>query len=352
MKIEKQKKIPLKEFIASLKKLVKPSYLRAMWPVAGISVIFFALAFILDSLSNIAAQSFMTGLMSMPMMMMYGASLTPIFFSLAEFIIVLVVIAGVTFLYSFYCVAIEYTYQDKLVHSEQPVSAGSIWMHYKHLRKNQLMRIVLYMGLFTFLWSLPLNIISSLVITFIPNQAGMIISIVLRLINYGIMIWKGIEYSQSYFLYREKQPKFLGQSMRYALTASRRYMTGRKWNYFVISLVVAYIPLIVIALIFGGLAYYGVVTATYVLAYIGLILLIVGVACYLPVVFATAALYYSRTQESTDVDTMFKDTFKPIAELTGEAYIHEVYTEDSNDEQPSPAVKRDEQAKREAKKDE
>ncbi len=35
MKMEKQRTLPMKEFYLSLKELVKPNYLKAMWPVAG-----------------------------------------------------------------------------------------------------------------------------------------------------------------------------------------------------------------------------------------------------------------------------------------------------------------------------
>lgn len=349
MKIEKQKKFPLKKFIASLKKLVKPSYLRAMWPVAGISIIFFALVTILSLLN----MRILTSLGMATMMIMYGmTSPLAVVFSILEMLVILAVIVALSFYYSFYNVGVQFTYQDKLAHPEQPVSAGSIWMHYKHLRKGQIWRIALYTGLFTFLWSLPLDIIAGLVTGFMPNTAGIIIAEVIRVLNYIVMIWKGLEYSQAYFLYRDKQPQFLGQSMRHALTASRRYMTGRKWNLFVIALVVDILPIAIWSLIFGGLAYYGIYSATYVLTYVGIILLVIGIACYLPVVYATAALYYSQTQESTDLDTMFKDTFKPVAELTGEAYVHEVYVEKKKDDQPSPTVKRDEKTKREAKKDE
>ena len=148
MKMEKQRTLPMKEFFPSLKELVKPNYLKAMWPVAGVSIIFIALAAILALLnSNIAASLSMT-----MMMVMYGmASPVAILFSLLEIVGIVAIIAALAFFYTFFGVATQYTYQDKMAHPEQPVSAGSIWMHYKHLRKNQVWRIVLYIGLFTFL---------------------------------------------------------------------------------------------------------------------------------------------------------------------------------------------------------
>ncbi|WP_441794521.1 hypothetical protein [Limosilactobacillus reuteri] len=349
MKMEKQRTLPMKEFYLSLKELVKPNYLKAMWPVAGVSIIFIALAAILALLnSNIAASLSMT-----MMMVMYGmASPVAVLFSLLEIVGIVAIIAALAFFYTFFAVATQYTYQDKMAHPEQPVSAGSIWMHYKHLRKNQVWRIILYIGLFTFLWSLPLNIVNALLLPHLSGVAAVYTGWAIRILNDIVVLWKSIEYSQSYFLYREKQPQFLSQSMRYALTASRRFMTGRKWNYFAILFVLEFLPMFIWTLIFGGLAFYGVYTATYVLTYIGIVLVVVGISCYLPVVYAILALYYNKARAGMEMDVLFKDTFKPVAELTGEAYVHEVYVEKQPKEQPSPTVKRDDEKKHEAKKDE
>lgn len=339
----------MKEFLPLLKKLVKPNYLKAMWPVAGITIIFIALVAILTMLNTtITASLGMT-----VMMIMYGmASPAAVLVTFLEILGIFAIIAALTFYYSFYGVAAQFTYQDKLAHPEQPVSAGSIWMHYKHLRKNQVWRIILYIGLFTFLWTLPLNIISWIVVPRLSGAVALWVYWGITIANDLVALWKSIEYSQSYFLYREKQPQFLGQSMRYALTASRRFMTGRKWNYFAIVFVVEFLPMLVWTLIFGGLAYYGIYTAAYVLTYIGIIVTVIGLACYMPVVFATFALYYNRARAGMEMDVIFKDTFKPVANLTGEAYVHEVYVEKKPKEHPSPAVKPDNEKKREAKKDE
>ena len=346
MKFEKLRKIPMKEFIGSLKKLVKPNYLQAMWPIAGVAIIFFALIAILGFYDT----GILSSLTMTLMMVMYGmASPVAILLALLEVLIVAIIMVILYFFFAFFAVAVQYTYQDKMTHPEQPVSAGSVWMHYKHLRKNQIWRIILYIGWFIFLWSLPLNIIAGLVGSFTNNA---IAAEIIRLLNEVVVLWKSIEYSQSYFLYREKQPQFLGQSMRYALTASRRFMSGRKWNYFGIVLVVDVLPMLIWTLIFGGLSYYGIYTATYVLTYVGIILLVLGLACYLPVIFATAALYYDKGRAGVEMDIMYKDTFKPVAELTGEAYIHEVYVPKKAKKQPSPAVGREKGSKHEAKKDE
>ena len=68
------------------------------------------------------------------MMVMYGmASPVAILFSLLEIVGIVAIIAALAFFYTFFGVATQYTYQDKMADPEQPVSAGSIWMHYKHL---------------------------------------------------------------------------------------------------------------------------------------------------------------------------------------------------------------------------
>lgn len=346
--MKKQHSLPLKAFIGDLKALVKPNYLKAMWPVGGITIIFIALTCILSFL----AASTMSSMMMSVMMIMYGmASPAALLMGLLEILGAVAISVALSFFFNFFMVAVQYTYQDRLAHPEQPVSAGSIWLHYKHLRKNQLWRIALYVSLFIFLWSLPLDIIGGLVGGMTKNTVW---PLIIRVVNDVVIIWKTIEYSQSYFLYREKQPQFLGQSMRHALTASRRFMDCRKWNYLGIVIVVEALPIIVWGLIFGGLAFYGNYTATYVLTYLGLALVIIGIACYLPVVLATGTLYFTKSKdapEAVDVDETFKGTFKPVAELTGEAYVHEVYTPAKPHKQPDPVAKKEKQPKREAKKE-
>lgn len=343
--MKKQQGLSLGNFIQALKALVKPHYLSAMWAIGGITIIYFALLCVVSLLMTNIAQSMMMSVM----MIMYGmASPLALLLGLLEVLAGLVIIAALTFFYGFYTVAVQFAYQDHLQDPEQPVSAGSIWLHFKHLRKNQLWRIALYISLFIFLWGLPLNIVAYFVGAMTHNAIWLN---AIRLINDIVITWKGIEYSQAYFLYRDKQPHFLGQSMRHALTASRRFMGGRKWNYLLICLFVEVLPMAIWAAIFGGLAYYGNYTATYVLLYIGALIAILGLICYLPVVYATGSLFYARSKETADVDADFRDTFKPVAVLTGEAFVHEVYVPKKEQKQPSPTVKPAEDSKPEAKKE-
>lgn len=313
--MKKRYSLSLKQFIKDLRTLVKP-YQPAMWPLAGIMVIFLALSFIVGFYAQSATSS-----MGMAIMMsMYGmASPAAIGLAILEIIVALVILLALSFFYSFFTTAVEFTYQDRLRHPEQVVSAGAVWMHYKHLRKNQLWRIILYMGLFLFLWTLPLSIVAGLVA---KNQ---ILVLICRIVNDLILVWKGIEYSQANFLYRDKQPQFLGQSMRHSLTASRRFMGGRKWNYILLMLVTLVLPVLIWEVIFGGLTWWGIYTATNALIYIGLALMILGFAFYLPVLLAAPALYYEQAKETAQLNEVFAGTFKPVAELTGEAYVHDIY---------------------------
>lgn len=345
--MKKQHRLPLKDFINDLKALVKPNYLKAMWPVGGISIIYIALMCIL----SFFAVSITSSMMMSVMMIMYGmASPAALLVGVVEVFGALIITIALSFFFTFFTVATQFTYQRRLADPDQPVSAGSIWMHFKHLRKNQVWRLAMYIGLFIFLWSLPLDIIGTLVGDWTKSQAWVM---VFRVLNQLVMLWKAIEYSQSYFLYHDQQPQFLGQSMRHALTASRRFMSGRKWNYLGINIVVGFLPVAIWCLIFGGLAFYGNYTATYVLTYVGLILIVLGISCYLQVILATGALYFEKSKaDGGDVDAAFKDTFKPVAELTGEAFVHEVYKPKETKKQPSPTVKKEDKPQREAKKEE
>ena len=330
--MKKRYSLSLKKFIKDLRALVKP-YQTAMWLVAGIMVIFLALSFIVGFYAQSATSSVGMAIM----MSMYGmASPAAIGLAILEIIVAIVVLLALSFFYSFFTTAVEFTYQDRLRHPEQVVSAGAVWMHFKHLRKNQLWRIILYMGLFLFLWTLPLDIISGLV------AKNAILVLICRIANDLILIWKGIEYSQANFLYREKQPQFLGQSMRHSLTASRRFMGGRKWNYILLILVTVVVPVLIWEVIFGGLTWWGIYTATNAFIYIGLAVMILGFAFYLPVMLAAPALYYEQARETAQMNEVFAGTFKPVAELTGEAYVHDVYVPKKNhkeDQKADPVAK-------------
>lgn len=309
--MDQTERVPLKAFFNQLKGLVKPGYLRAMWPIGGFFLLYLGLTAILSYLNASLAAAIPMNVM----MMMYGmASGAALLMAVAELIGVFILVLAIGFCYGFIATAVHFAYQDQIRDPKRPVSAGSIWQTFRHLRKNQLWRLMLYSGLFMFLWTLPLDIVSALV------AKNTVLVMICRIANYLLLAWKGYEYSQACFLYREQQPAFLGQSMRAALTASRRYMGGLKLNFFGLQLVIVFLPVLVWAAIFTGIGYYGLYTATYFWSWFGLVVGLLGVTAYLPVIFATSALFYELTLKKATLTADFNGVFVPVNQLTGEAY--------------------------------
>lgn len=305
------KKVSLNAFIKDLRASFKHEYGNAIWPIGGFFIIFVALSFLLTYFTASTASSIM---MSMMYVMMGMASAGAIGLALLEVLAGIVLMLVVDFFYGFIQVAFQYAYLDRFRNPDHKVTASSIWNQYKHANKNQLWRLTMYLGLFTFLWTLPLNIVAGI---FAKNVA---VAITCRVLNLLIVIWKGLQYSQSFFVYNDRRPQFLGQSMRHAITASKRYMKGLNWNFLLVILVTVILPIVVWAAIFGGLGYYGIYTATNFWIWFGFIVAFVGVVAWLPVSYATTALYYQQTADGQNLDADFDGTFKPVEELTGEAF--------------------------------
>ncbi len=303
------KKVSLKGFIAELKSSMKGEYFNALWPVGGFFIIFIALSAILMFFFQGIASSIMMNIM----MVMYGmTSAGAIGLALLELLVALVLMLAVNFFYGFIQAAIQYAYVTRFRNTDTKVMATSIWAQYKRLNKNQLWRLALYIGLFMFLWTLPLDIVAGI---FARNQA---VVITCRVLNLLLMIWKSLQYSQAYFLYNDQRPEFLGQSMRHALTASKRFMRGLKWNLLLIAVITIVLPIVVWLAIFGGLGYYGIYTATNFWIWFGFIVAFLGVVAWLPVTYAATALYYQQTAPKQNLDTIFAGTFKSVEELTGQ----------------------------------
>lgn len=304
------KKVSLKDFMKELKSSFKGEYTNALWPMGGFFIIFIALSAILMYFFQSVASSIMMNIM----MVMYGmTSAGAIGMALLELILALVLMLAVDFFYGFFQVAFQYTYLARFRNADHKVTASSIWKQYKNLNKNQLWRLALYMGLFIFLWTLPLDIVAGLVA---KNVAAVIVC---RVLNLLLVIWKTLQYSQAYFLYNDKRPAFLGQSMRHALTASKRFMKGLKWNLLLVAIVTIILPIVVWVAIFGGLGYYGIYTATNFWIWFGFIVAFLGVVAWLPVTYAVTALYYQKTEPGQNLDSDFEGTFKSVEELTGQA---------------------------------
>lgn len=307
--MENQEKFSLKGFISQLRTSLKGGYNAAVWPMAGFTLLFVAIAGLLSYFLLMLSSSMMMNIM----MVMYGmASMQSIMMALLEILAVFVLMFFNWMWYAFMQTAFNYSYLDQY-RNDVKVGGAAIWKQFKHLNKNQILRLALYAGLFTFLWTLPLDIVGGF---FARNR---IASMTIQIINEVIAVWKGLEYSQAIFVYKDKQPEFLGQSMRHALTASRRFMGGLKRYYLLMVVVVIVLPLVIWLGIFGGLGYYGIYTATRFWIYFGFILAFLGALAYIPVIANANALFYQQMAQNVNLDQAFDKTFKPVAQLTGQS---------------------------------
>lgn len=179
------------------------------------------------------------------------------------------------------------------------------------------------------------------------------LKIVFNIVNDIIVVWKGLEYSQAIFVYRDHQEDFLGQSMRHAITASRRLMGGNKASYLIVSILFIALPMLTLGAIFGGIAFYGDYTGTYPLMWAGVILLIIAELMFIPVALLVAAQFYQRIAKPELVADCFTDTFKPVDVLTGSKYADDWRgVQPKTEKLADPQVKTDSKKKTEAKKDE
>lgn len=217
-------------------------------------------------------------------------------------------------IFSFYiAVAIQFSIQDVNRGVQTRVSFQDTWRRIKQMNKNQLLRLFCYNSLFIFLWLLPVLILKSLF------GGIQIVAYLLQLVAFGVLVWKRLEYSQSLFLYREKQPQFLGQSQRHALTASRRFMKKAKLR-LLGQLLLAALPLVVWIAIWGVVMYFGFYIWEPIMIYGGPLLSVLGVCFYLPLFQLILARFYEQNKNAQLLETAFHKTFKPVEQLTGEAY--------------------------------
>jgi hypothetical protein len=306
--MDKKQGIKTKEFLKQLKEKMKPHYAQSLGVLLGLFVLVVATFMIF----GIAAYYVMRTLSLKVMMLMYGMTTMSslILWGGALILIVILYFMVMIFVY-FFQTAIQFKFQDIVKDDNNSITIKGIFAQFKQLRKSQLLRLFLWIGLFTFLWQLPFSLVSD----YLPKTGALsILTVIIRLAGYVVACWKGIEYSQALYLYREKQPSFLGQSMRHAITASRRFMGGRKWKYLWLSIVMA-LPVLVWAGILGGVTYWGIYTWTPVVMYLAPIILVLGLWAYLPVIFVFSPLFYELNKDHVDLDSTFKDTFKALPEL-------------------------------------
>lgn len=338
--------ISIKQLWAELKTALKERYWSAVWPIAGGMLLLLAVSMIL---SMGVARCFMTFMMMFQMMMYGMSSLSMAAMVMLATLAMIVLLIVVEFFIQFLGVASAFAWLDYIRHPEMKMNANNIWTYFKHLKKNQVLRLTLYTAFFIFLWQLPLSIIASL--SFVQRLPWL--HIALQVVNDLIIVWKSLEYSQEIFAYRDRQADFLGQSMRHALTASRRLMGGFKAKYLVSVVVFVVLPMLILGAIFGGIAFYGDYTGTYPVMWIGIILLVIAELMFTPVILLFAAQFYNDITDDQLVDDSFADTFKPLEVLTGEKYQDDWKgINESKKDSVDPQVKADSEKKTEAKKDE
>ncbi|WP_137597836.1 hypothetical protein [Paucilactobacillus kaifaensis] len=318
--MENKKNFSAKQFIGEIKDRLKGRYAQSLGALLGVFII---------SVVALAAAMYLCFwafrmIVYSVMMMMYGMTtssslLMQVLILVAAVIVYIAVALCVRYVYT----AITFNFQDVARNDDVQVGLGTMYRGFKQLKKLQLIRLWLWIGLFMFLWQIVPDIIAGF---FSGNLE--FVGIIVRLIAVVLMLWKGVEYSQALFLYREQQPKFLGQSMRYAITASRRFMGGRKWNYIWLMIVII-VPLLLWFAIWGGITYYGIYTWIPAIIYVAPIIMILGFWAYLPILFIAAPIYYEMNKTNVDIDETFAKTFLPEEKLV-QSTLPEVYRRETN----------------------
>lgn len=295
-----------KGLLALLKKYQK-QLLTAGGFVTGLVIIFIVLSLLMGMLFR----SGLTTVASALTLLIYGSVSSTLWVGLLEILAGL----GLTFVLEvlayYFTVAIQFQLQDVIAGKLTSISFTSVWQQFRFLNKNQVLRLLLYNGLFLFFWQLPLLILEYLL------GSNQIILDAILIIWLLVMIWKNLEYSQSLFLYREQQPAFLGQSQRHALTASRRFFTQKRVEIWELFITLA-IPAIIWAVVWGVVTYYGFYFWEPIMIYGGPIVGILGACFYLPVILAALAAFYQRNRSESLVQKVFQGLFVPVEKLTGQ----------------------------------
>lgn len=300
---------PLKSYFGENKTIFKNN-----WLFAGIIyvllILIASILFLLDyELFAVGVSSISTSIT----LLLYGQSSYLIFINLLEIIGSLILFFLIALFCFFIRTTIQYAVQDTLKNELAKVSFSSVFKKFKQLNKNQVLRLFCYFALFIFLWLLPL-----LVIHLFTSKIE-IVTALLQFLFFVVLLWKGIDYSQALFLYRENQPQFLGQSQRYALKASKRFIRSLRFKYLLL-LIGLCIPLAVWIGLWSIVTYFGFYIWEPIMIYGGPFVGVIGGCFYLPFVQFTLAYFYEKNNNSDLLEKSFRDCFKPVGKLTGEAY--------------------------------
>lgn len=245
--------------------------------------------------------------------LLYGQSTYLIFISLLEILSSILLFFIISIAAFFVRSTIQFAIQDTLKNELAKVTFSRVFTKFKQLNKNQILRLFLYLSLFIFLWLLPLIVIH------VFTSKLTIITYILQFLTFVVLLWKGITYSQSLFLYRENQASFLGQSQRFALKASKRFIRDLKFKYLLL-LIGLVIPLAIWIGIWSTVTYFGFYIWEPIMIYGGPIVGTIGCCFYLPFMQFTFAHFYEKNVTPDLLEKSFRECFKDVNKLTGVAY--------------------------------
>ncbi|WP_281164424.1 hypothetical protein [Liquorilactobacillus sicerae] len=304
MKAKKQK--PIQQYLTALWQKYRQNGIIPGVVLTVATIVIALVSLLIVELLKVGA----TSLSYLTMILMYGSSSAMILIGLLEIVAAILLSFGLAILVYYLNVSLQYQMQATLIQSDKKISLRSIWQEFRQLNKNQQLRLYLYANLFILLWQLPILVINYF---FGSHQ---IVADILLVVAAVILIWKQLEYSQAAFLYRERQPKFLGQSQRLALTASRRFLEGSRQKLLKVVILLA-IPVIIWSGIWGVTWYYGFYFWEPIMIYGAPIIEVLGICFYLPIVMLVLADFYERHRTPETVAAAFHALFKPVAKLTG-----------------------------------
>lgn len=307
MKTKKQS--PAKEYLTNLWHKFKENGIIPGWILALMVIAAILISWGIEELFKLGTSS----LAYISMVLMYGTSSWTIYVGLLEIMLGLLLSFLLAVGVYYVLVTLQYQLQDSVITTQKKITWESAWQQFRQLNLNQQLRLSLYLGLFIFLWQLPLIVLE---IIFSSHQ---IVKDILLVVSVIVLIYKELDYSQAVFLYRETQPKFLGQSLRYALTASHRFLDGSRKSLLKIVICLL-LPAVIWIAVWSIVLYFGFYFWEPIMIYGAPIIGTLGICFYSPAVMLVLADFYETARTKEVVELAFRGLFKPLGRLTGENY--------------------------------
>lgn len=307
MKTKKQS--PAKEYLTSLWHKFRQNGIVPGWILVLTVIAALLISWGIEELFKLGTSS----LAYITMVLMYGTSSWTIYVGLLEIVLGLLLSFLLAVGVYYILVTLQYQLQDTVIAPQKKITWKSVWQQFRRLNLNQQLRLSLYLTLFIFLWQVPFIVLE---IIFSSHQ---IVEYILLVASVIVLIYKELDYSQAIFLYREYQPKFLGQSLRYALTASRRFLDGSRKSLLKVVIFLI-LPVVIWDALWSMVLYFGFYFWEPIMIYGGPVIGVLGICFYLPVVMLVLADFYETARTKEVVELAFRKLFKPQKHLTGEDY--------------------------------